>query len=308
MPIRTVAILSPGDMGHAVGRALRENAVRVITCLEGRSKRTRELATRAGIENVFNLGDLVTQSDLVLSIIPPAEAMGLARQVAEAIHSTGSQTLFADCNAISPQTSQQIGDLITAAGGRFIDASIIGFPPGANTPRFYASGPYSSYLAELDGMGFHVRLLGDVVGKASGIKMCYAAMTKGTSALYLALLTVAELLGLSEDLYRELEESQSETYRRMRSRLPALPAKAHRWVGEMEEIAATFQQAGVTPYFHLGAAEIYRLMGLIPMAEDTPEGMDTTRTLEQTIAVLAGLAREHSELSTGGTPSVPATP
>ena len=287
MSIKTVAILSPGDMGHAVGRALGRHGMEVITCLDGRSQRTKDLARAAGIADVPTLEELVANSDLILSILVPSEAAGLAKRVASALRSTGADTLFADCNAVSPETVKGIDAVITGAGGRFIDAGIIGGPPSdTQSPRFLASGPHADLLTGLDGMGIQVRSVGEGIGKASAIKMCYAAMTKGTSALHLALLTAAHLLGVSDELRDELASSQPETLKRMESQVPRLPVTARRWVGEMEEIAATFQQAGVTPDFHLGAAEMYRQLAMTDMADETPETLDTSRTLEQTVSRL----------------------
>ena len=287
MPIKTVAILSPGDMGHAVGRALGRHGMEVITCLNARSQRTRDLARAAGIADVPTLEELVANADIILSILVPAQAVGLARQVAEALKATGADTPYADCNAVSPETVKGIDVVITGTGGRFIDAGIIGGPPNdTQSPRFLASGPHAVLLTGLDGMGIQVRSVGEGIGKASAIKMCYAAMTKGTSALHLALLTAAHLLGVSDELREELVSSQSEALKRMESQVPRLPVTARRWVGEMEEIAATFQQAGVTPDFHLGAAEMYRLLGRTNMADETPETLDASRTLEQTVSKL----------------------
>ena len=287
MPIKTVAILSPGDMGHAVGRALGRHGMEVITCLNARSQRTRDLARAAGIADVPTLEELVANADIILSILVPAQAVGLARQVAEALKATGADTSYADCNAVSPETVKGIDVVITGTGGRFIDAGIIGGPPNdTQSPRFLASGPHAVLLTGLDGMGIQVRSVGEGIGKASAIKMCYAAMTKGTSALHLALLTAAHLLGVSDELREELASSQSEALKRMESQVPRLPVTARRWVGEMEEIAATFEQAGVTPDFHLGAAEMYRLLGRTNMADETPETLDASRTLEQTVSKL----------------------
>ena len=295
MSIKTVAILSPGDMGHAVGRALGKHGLRVITCLTRRSQRTAGLAQQAGIEDVPTLEEVVRQADLVMSILVPAQASDLARQVAEALKSTDADTLFADCNAVSPKTTRDIGDTISSAGGRFIDAGIVGGPPSdTESPRIYVSGPHAELMAELDGKGIQVRPIGGDVGRASGLKMCYAAMTKGTSALQLAILTTAERLGLTGELCAEWEGSQAEALKRMNAQVPRLPVTARRWTGEMEEIAATFEQVGVTPHFHLGAAEMYRLLGLTSMADETPETLDRNRPREQTVATLAEAIGEAS--------------
>ena len=290
MPFKTVAILSPGDMGHAVGRALTEHGLEVITCLQGRSERTRDLARRANIHDVTSLEELVRQADLVLSILVPAEAVNVAQRIAAALRTTEANTPFADCNATSPQTAESINAIITSAGGRFIDGSIIGGPPGRGTPpRFYVSGPYSDIMSDLDGKGIAVRPIGDAIGRASGIKMCYAALTKGTTALHVAQLTAAEALGLSDELRAELEYSQPEVLTRMEGGIPRLPANAYRWIGEMEEIAATFDHVGVTPHFHQGAAEVFRLLSETPFAEESPETLDRGRTLAQTISAVARL-------------------
>ena len=126
MNIGTVAILSPGDMGHAVGQRLREHELDVITCLAGRSERTRALADKAGIRDVSTMEELVEQADLVMSMTVSAAVPGVCQQVADALKATGSDTLFAECNAIAPQLTRELEPVITDAGGRFVDASIIG--------------------------------------------------------------------------------------------------------------------------------------------------------------------------------------
>jgi len=288
MSVRTVAILSPGDMGHALGRVFKEHGIRVVTCLRERSNRTRELATLAGVENLSTLQELVEQSDLILSVIVPSETIKLAEKVADVIRTQRARTYFADCNAVSPETAKKIDTAITAAGGRFINASIIGSPPGkGEPPRFYVCGPYAKTMSELDGKGIVVRLVGDEIGRASSIKMCYAALTKGSQALWIGLLTTANALGVSEELREELLHSQTSAYRQMEKQVPGIPVKARRWVSEMEEIASTFEQIGLTPDFHHGASKIFKFVGETSLAEETPESRDINRTLDQTISVFA---------------------
>jgi 3-hydroxyisobutyrate dehydrogenase-like beta-hydroxyacid dehydrogenase len=284
MTINCVAIISPGDMGHAVGRVLRQNGLDVITCLEGRSSRTRELARQAGFRGVGNFADLVTEADLVLSIVVPSEALSVARVVADALRVTNRHLYFAECNAISPQSTATACATISQAGGRFIDASIIGYPPKDGVvPRFYVSGPDAGVLSALHDKGIEVRKIGDGIGQASGIKMCYAALTKGTFALQYALAIAAHRLGLFDELCAELAQSQAEAWRVMQKTLPQLPAKAQRWIAEMEQIAVTFSQVGVTPDIHLGAAEVYRLISQTPLARETPETIDHSRTFAECI-------------------------
>ncbi len=284
MPVETVAIISPGDMGHAVGRLLRENGLRVITCLAGRSPRTRGLSQQAGIADVPTLDELVQEADILLSITVSEAVPGLCKEVAGVLRRTGADLLFAECNAIAPQLSRDMEKIITGAGGRYVDASIIGGPPkDGHCPRFYASGPNAVELQQLEPCGLDVRVIGPEVGQASGIKMCYAALTKGSAALQAQLLMAAEIMGLSKPLQEEFENSEPTAWKRMEGFIPALPARSRRWVSEMLEIEATFGGLGLTPHIFQGVAEMYRLIGSSPYGEETPETRDLSRTCDQTI-------------------------
>ena len=285
----TIGILSPGDMGHTVGDVLRQNGLRVITCLEGRSARTRALAEKAGIIDVPTYRQLVTEATLVLSIMVPAQAMSAAEAIADALRETDTRLTYADCNAIAPQTVRKLGEVITSAGGTFVDASIIGPPPRIpGATRFYASGSELEAFLALNRYGLDVRPLGDEVGLASAIKMCYASLTKGLTALCTELLTAAARLGVSDALTAEFRLSQSALFERMEKGLPSMPPKANRWIGEMEEISATFEHVGLTPKILAGAADMYRFVGETHLAELPPEARDKFPTLEELIAILAG--------------------
>ena len=289
MGLETIAILSPGDMGHGVGKALGEHGYDVITCLSGRSQRTRGLAAAGGFRDVPSLEEMTSQADLIMSILVPAEAVGVARLVADAMRAAGTARPFADCNAVSPRSASVVESIIGDAGGDYIDGGIIGGSPARGAaPRIYTSGPRADLMDELDGKGIIVKNLGPQIGRASGIKMCYASMTKGTNALRVAMLTAADSLGLYDELIDELAFSQSAALSAMESGIPGLPANSGRWIGEMEEIAETFEAAGVTPRFHQGAAEIYRLLDSTSFAEESPETIDRSRNLKDTIREAAG--------------------
>lgn len=284
----TVGILSPGDMGHTVGKVLRQNGLRVITCLQGRSHRTQQLAEKAGIVDVPTYPQFVTEADLILSIMVPAQALSAAAAVAEALQNVDTPLTYADCNAIAPQTVRKLGDVITAAGRTFVDASIIGPPPRSpGSTRFYASGPDLSTFSKLNDAGLDVRPLGDEIGLASAIKMCYASLTKGLTALCTELLTAAQVLGVSDALTAEFQLSQSALFERMEKGLPGMPPKARRWIGEMEEISATFAHVGLTPNILTGAADMYRFVGDTHLADLPPEARDAFPTLAGLIEILA---------------------
>ena len=286
MTVKTVGVMSTGDMGSGVGGVLVRSGLRVITSLEGRSEASRSRALEQGIVDVGSLDDVVTASDLILSILVPSEAFAFAESVGESIVRTSSQVAFADCNAVSPATGVKIGEIITAAGGMFIDAGIIGGSPRTGAvPRFYASGEYAMILGELDGKGISVPVMGGAVGRASGLKMVYAALTKGSAALHASTLMTAKSLGLFDDLICELEESQPATLNAM-NRVNSISAQAFRWIGEMEEISATFKDAGITPNIHTGAAETFQKISDSSIGHERVGTVDQNRTLQDTVAAM----------------------
>jgi 3-hydroxyisobutyrate dehydrogenase-like beta-hydroxyacid dehydrogenase len=287
--IRTVGLLSPGDMGHSVGGVLRHAGARVITCLDGRTSRSAMLAEKVGIETVDSYEKLVREADIFLSIVPPARAGEVAERVANAIRTTGKDLVYVDCNAISPGTVRKVSEIVEGASGRFVDGGIIGAPPkpGSTGTRIYASGAHAGEFGQLRDYGLDIRVIGDQIGQASGVKMCYAALTKGLTALSTELMVAAEALGLSEPLRAEMEISQSTLLGIMKKGVPGMPPKAYRWVGEMEEIARTFEEVGLTPLIHQGAAEMYRFVESTPLGQETPENRTRGQTLDDVVTILA---------------------
>ena len=259
MMAQTIGILSPGEMGAAVGAVLRASGLEVLTWIEERSATTRQRADAAGISPVPSVASLIDRCDLVLSILAPAYARALAQTIGDAARASGSTTTLADCNAIAPRTVKLIETNLVGSGVTFLDAGIIGGPPRTDyAPRFYVSGPSAPLLEALDGRGIDVVNVGSVTGRASAVKMCYAAMTKGTTALRTALLMAAQRLDVYDDLVAELAHSQRDALAAAERDTQRLPNVASRWIGEMEEIAQTFDSVGVTPHFHTGAAWTFR--------------------------------------------------
>jgi 3-hydroxyisobutyrate dehydrogenase-like beta-hydroxyacid dehydrogenase len=286
--MRSVALISPGDMGQAVGALLSQGGVRVLTCLAGRSERTRGLARTTGFTDMQTLEAMVREAELVLSIVPPAQALAVARDVAAALSVSRSRVIYVDCNALAPRTVCDVARVIAPTGSGFVDAGIVGGPPrDAPSPHVYASGPDRARFGELREAGLDVRLLGDVIGEASAVKMCYAALTKGSTAIATELLVAARRLGVYDTLVDELRDSQAAQAKRMADAVPAMPRKAHRWIAEMEEIARTFQDVGLTPLIFEGAAEMYRLTAGSEIGGERPETVDRFRGVDGTVDVLA---------------------
>lgn len=288
MAIKTVGLQSPGDMGHSIGQVLHENGLRVLTCLEGRSERSRQLATQAGIEDGGSLKDIVQEADLFLSVLVPSSALSVAERVATALRTTGSSVLYVDCNAIAPKTVRAVADTIMEAGGRVADVGIIGPPPRKPGTKFYTSGPGAAEFGELRSYGLDVRVLEGDIGQASALKMCYGALTKGLQALATELLVAARLSGIEDTLRAEQSETMAEVLGWLESNMPIMPPKAYRWVGEMEEIGLFFGDLGMTPGILNGAADVYRFVADTPIGKESPELRDPNRQLDGVIAALAG--------------------
>ncbi len=286
----TIALMSPGDMGHSVGALLKRHGARVISALDGRSQRTTDLAVAAGIELMPSDIDMIEAADVVLSIVAPASAESLANRLAQAMNAADSDVVYVDCNAIAPETVTRIAGVIERAGGHFMDAGIVGPPPreDSRATRFYISGKETNGLMQLNHFGLDVRLVSARIGDASALKMCYAALNKGTIALMTGVSVMAERLGVEAIFDQELQLSQSPVRQRMHSQVPSMVPKAHRWIGEMEEIAKTFSAADLSPATFEGIADIYRLVSDHPIAVTSPEAWrKATRSYHEIITALA---------------------
>tara|TARA_B100001245_G_scaffold236151_1_gene225937 strand:+ start:765 stop:1607 length:843 start_codon:yes stop_codon:yes gene_type:complete len=274
-------------MGHAIGQLLREHELHVLTCLAGRSDRTRQLSEQAGITDVSSINELVAQSDILMSVTVSEAVPGLCQEISEATRVTGTDLLFAECNAIAPELSRDMESVLKSGGARYVDASIIGGPPrNGSSPRVYASGDNVAEFLQLRDFGLDVRDLGEQLGRASGIKMCYAAMTKGTTALHAELLIAAEKLGLTDEVMAEFLNTQPAVVERMEGWMPGMPAKSRRWVSEMEEIEKTFSDLGLTPNIFKGVADVYRMIGETALGDENPESRDKVRNLAETIRAI----------------------
>jgi len=239
-----VGLLHPGEMGAALGDALRTRGHDVLWASEGRSEETRGRA--AALRDVGTLDALVVEAELILSVCPPHAAPDVARAT------QGFAGTYVDANAVSPMRAAEVGVLHP----RFVDGGIIGPPPrAAGETRLYLSGADASAVAGLfDGSIVDARVVRD----ASALKMAYAAWSKGTAALLLAVRDVARHYGVDEALADEWRLSQPELFDRLASAERSAAKKGWRWVGEMEEIADTFEAAGAPDGFHRAAAEVYR--------------------------------------------------
>lgn len=271
----TTGFIHPGSMGASLAAACRGETAWASA---GRSAATARRADTAGMVDVGDLDGLVARCDVIVSICPPAAALDVAAAVAE----RGFTGVYVDANAIAPDTARRVG----ARFDRFVDGGVIG-PPAhrAGTTRLYLSGEEAAPVAALwDGSALDARVVAGGAGAASALKMAYAAWTKGTSALLYAVMALAETEGVGEALVAEWALSQPALESRARDSAASVASKAWRWVGEMEEIASTFEGAGLPPGFHAAAADVYRrLAGL----KDAP-----APALDQVVTAVADPAHD----------------
>jgi len=269
-----VGIIAQGQMGSAVAKRLTEHGVTVLTSLEGRSFASIKRAEAAGMRAVSL--DTIAYADMILSIVPPGDAEALAQALGPHLAASARKPFYADCNAVNPETVKRIANTIEATGCRFVDAGIIGGPPKANYdgPTFYLSGVDAGAIAALNDFGLICKIADGPIGAASALKMSYAGITKGLTALASVMLLAATRAGTAEALRRELEQSQPALLTWFGRQVPPMFDKAYRWVAEMEEIAVFVGDDIAGETLFRATAELYRRL-----AEDVAGAKSETEML-----------------------------
>jgi putative dehydrogenase len=234
----TIAVIAPGEMGAAIGQRLRERGARVITSLAGRSAASARRAERAGLAPASD--EEIAGADIILSVVPPKDAAGLAERLKPLLTRASKKAIYVDCNAVAPRTAEQIGAILMGSGAAYVDGGIIGAPPTPTTPgaRLYVSGERAKDVLRLAAYGLDVRLLDGPIGAASALKMSYAGITKGFTAVSAMMILGAARADCADALHKELSDSQPQFVAWLSRQLPKMPPKAYRWVAEMEEIGA----------------------------------------------------------------------
>ena len=285
--MQTVGIVSPGAMGSAVADALARGGARVVATVAGRSERTARLAERAQLELLPDLGAIVATADVVLSIVPPEAAESVAEDLAREARAAGAYPLVVDLNAIAPETSRGLADMLGRAGGTFVDGSISGPPPWkANTTRIYLSGERATEAAALPITGVERIVVGPETGSASAVKMSTASVYKGTSALLAHALLAANENGVLGHVLDDLRSGSPELVANAARRLASAAAKSDRYAAEMREIALAQSTAGLTPALFEAMAQVFADLSTSELARSAPEDIAQDVTLTE---VLDGL-------------------
>lgn len=255
-----VAIVAAGDMGAGLGARLTARGLEVRTSLAGRSAATAQRAERAGFAIAADDAALVDVA-FILSVVPPGDAIGLAERLRGPLTAASRKPVYLECNAIAPRTSQRVAEIVAATGCAYVDAGIVGGPPaGADDPgpRIYVSGERAAQACDLRAFGLDVRDLAAPAGAASALKLAYAGVTKGLTAIGAATRAAAASNGVAEALRDEVLASQPELTAWLDRQLPRMPPKAYRWVDEMEEIAAFLGDDGAGAGMYDGMARFYQ--------------------------------------------------
>jgi 3-hydroxyisobutyrate dehydrogenase-like beta-hydroxyacid dehydrogenase len=280
---QNIGILHPGMMGICVAATVQNSGHDVYWASEGRSPQSRERAEKYNLVDAGGLAALCETCTVIISVCPPHAA----EEVAEEVLLQRFQGLYLDVNAIAPQRTARIGQALTAAGVEFVDGGIIGFPVWERGKTWlYLSGEKAPESAALFSEGpLETSVVGADIGKASALKMCYAAYTKGTTALLCAILATAEALGVRGELETQWARDWPNFGEQAGERVRNVTAKAWRFAGEMAEIAATFRSAGLPGEFHAAAEMIYRRMSGFKDSASTPSLEEVLETLIPTAYV-----------------------
>lgn len=264
----TIAILAAGAMGSAIAARLSEHGARVLTVLDGRSAATRSRAAAAGMVDTDLAG--LMEADLFLSIVPPADAAALADRLAPLLAKAEQKPVYVDCNAVDVETLHGIADRLAPSGGAFLDAAIIGLPPkpGAPGPRIHVAGDAVEAMLPLRSLGLDIRPMAGGLGAASALKMAYAGINKGLTALAALMVLSAERAGAGEALRAELAENERHLFARFERGLPDMLPKARRWVAEMGEIGAFLGDDAAGRQVFAGFATLYDRLSSEDGAED----------------------------------------
>ena len=272
-----IGILHPGEMGVSIAASAINSNNQVYWVSTGRSEKTCSRAEKYKLINAGSLSQLCHECEIIISICPPYAAEDVARDVI----GSGFKGYYLDANAISPKSSIRIGRMMDASGIQFIDGGIIGGP--AWTPKetwLYLSGKDADMIKDCFTNGpLETKIIGEEIGRASALKMCYAAYSKGTTALLAAILAVSESLDVREELYHQWALDNADFVKQAEGRTTRVTSKAWRFDGEMHEIASTFQDAGLPNGFHKAAADVYHRMASFKNTQETPALEDVLQAL-----------------------------
>ncbi|MCG6120383.1 MAG: DUF1932 domain-containing protein [Blastomonas sp.] len=227
-------------------------------------------------------------ADVALSLVTADQALPAARDCAPLLD---AGAMWLDMNSVAPGTKRRAAEAIEAAGGRYVDVAVMApvLPARRSVPLLVA-GPHAEaaamMLARLDFS--NVTIAGPNIGDASAIKMIRSVMVKGIEALTAEFILAADRAGVSEAVLSSLDASWKPQgwSERVDYNLDRMMAHGLRRAAEMEEVAKTLKELGISPVMSEATLSWQQRIGDLRI--DPPEGLN---------AKLAAIKARREELA-----------
>src|SRR6266851_3912725 len=278
----TIGILYAGEMGSSFGKLLREAGFHVITTVEGRSLRTRRLCYEAGLSVVDSLGEVLERSDAVISLVSPGAALSVARQVAANIDDSCGSLLYVDANSVSPMTVTRISEVLSEATIDFVDASIFGLASQLRQRgTLYLSGSRAKEISGQFEPIMRVKVVGDMPGQASALRMIVSGITKGLSGLFIETMLFAQEMHLLNEAIETCDEIYPSIMELVRRWLPTYPQHATRRCEELQEVEETMLISGLTPRIVRAVREVMSALASADWPNHDPQPWTITEIVRE---------------------------
>jgi len=278
-------------MGAGIAAAFTRAGIRVVGVLNGRSDISRERAIKAGVDDLADLGELVRQSDIVFSIIPPNAAVELAQSVAELASRSRREFMFIEANPVSREKFKRIVSAFESSQVNLVDACIIGLPPNeSQRPTLLVAGRDLEQLMSLDRIAFDIAVIDDCVGSASAVRVTHDALSKGVNAFLTLVFLAAERQGILDRFVDVVSRSQPDLLARAKRSIPWIPADVDRFISEMDTVREMLDDLGLPSSFAPAAREILEIYRASRFAKESRRNRDASRDFRETIIGLAEIA------------------
>jgi 3-hydroxyisobutyrate dehydrogenase-like beta-hydroxyacid dehydrogenase len=288
-------VFYPGEMGTALSRKLMGAGFEVLSCVSGRSERTRLNAEKNGVTLKKNIEEVISESRVIFCLVPSQHALDVAELVSSGMRRAGKYPLYVDCNSVGPGTMRKIESVIKRCGGEILDGVFIGSASLLELKTtLYLSGERAEELARLLQPALRVISLGEKMGDAAAFKMCFSSFNKGLVALFLEIISAAERVGRREMLLHSLEDFYPGTVETIRRLLPSYPIHCERRIQEMEELVSFLRGLGQAPAMSVGICSVLESLREIFMDPIEKKGEGERWTLDEILDICSarGLLRD----------------
>jgi 3-hydroxyisobutyrate dehydrogenase-like beta-hydroxyacid dehydrogenase len=255
-----------GEAGQALASGLREAGIETMSAWDilfpdPAGAPLREAADRIGVRAAGSSADAVAGADIIVAAVTAASSLDAARTAKPRL---APEQIWLDINSVSPNRKRETAEYLDGAV-RYVDVAVMApvHPARHRTPMLLAGPNAAAVLALLADLDMRVASAGEKVGAAAAIKMVRSVMVKGLEALTLECFLAAARAGVEEHVVASLSESfpgfdwrQTVAYN-----LERMVAHGTRRAHEMEEVAETLAELGVTPHMATATAAHQRHMG-----------------------------------------------